>query len=86
MKRTIAVLLLLAMCFSLYACKEEPEDTTTDEDTTIEDNTDKNTGKDTDKNTDDTEENKTITLTKDNFYDYFAISYNILNPRKDNYG
>ena len=74
MKKIIAILLLLVMCFTLYACEEKPTDTpATNGDTTIN-------NKDTDKDT----ENETITVTKDNFFDYFTVQLDYQNLRVDN--
>ena len=70
MKKIIAILLLLAMCFTLYACEEKPNDSTTDNDTTIKDNT-------TDTSTD-----EPITLTTNNFKDYFAVQLDPQNIRE----
>ena len=84
MKKLIAVLLLLAMCFTLYACEEKPTETpATNGDTTIND---KDTNKDTEnKDTENKDtENETITVTKDNFFDYFTVQLDYQNLRVDN--
>lgn len=62
MKKIIAVLLLLVMCFTLYACEEKPTNTNVE-------NTNTNA-------------EESITLTTNNFKDYFAVQLDPQNIRE----